>query len=103
VGDIGGSVQRTGKTEKLTWSVLALDQAGAALAGASVRVRITDPAGATTTLTATTSSSGVATFQISAPKVAGKTYTLCVNDIVRSGVTYDAAANTISCRGLVTV
>ena len=103
VGDLTGSVKKSGNGERLTWSVLIVDASGRALSGATVQATVTLPSGATTTLTATTSSTGVATFRVDAGKAAGQTYTLCVSNVLLSGWTYDAGANVVTCRSVTTL
>jgi PKD repeat protein len=98
VGDLTGMAKKSGKTEKLTWSVRMVDANGSPVAGATVKATANGQA-----LTATTSSTGIATFVLSVPNKAGVSYTLCVADAAAAGWTYDAAANVRSCLALVTV
>jgi hypothetical protein len=83
---------------RLTWTVAIVDAAGAAVAGAKVKVSVASPSG-TTTLLATTASNGVATFRMDVPPT-GATYTLAVADVLLSGWTYDASANAAGSKAL---
>jgi cytosine/adenosine deaminase-related metal-dependent hydrolase len=71
---------------------------GAAVAGATVTATVNGQ-----TMTATTSSTGVATFVLSVPNKAGVGYSLCMADAAAAGWTYDAAANVRGCLTLMTV
>jgi len=69
-----------------------------AISGATVSVQITYPNGSKVTMAATTNTTGQATF---ARKVTLKgKYTLTVTSVSKSGVTYNAAGNTVSSASL---
>lgn len=96
VDGLDGLAKRTGKTQSLTWTASIADASGVALDGATVTATVGG-----TSYTAV-SSGGVATFRLSVPRTTGVTYTLCVGDVSLTGWTYDASANTASCRSLTT-
>ena len=66
-------------------------QTAAPVAGATVTVVITTPNGSEVTRSRSTNSQGVAPFSVSA-RTSG-TYTFTVTNAVKTGLTYDPAAN----------
>lgn len=97
VEDMTGAAKRTGSVQRLTWTVTMRDATGGAVGGASVTATV-----AGVQLTAVTDALGVASFRYDAPRAGGVTYTLCVSSASLSGWTYDAAANVVGCRSVVT-
>jgi hypothetical protein len=73
-------------------TVAIRDQGGVAVGGASVTVVITKPGGSQVTDTRTTNSAGNAVFSTAAPT--SGTYTFTVTGVIKTGFTYDPAANT---------
>jgi hypothetical protein len=74
-------------------SVTAKDENGVSISGASVAVSWKLPDGTTLNQTATTSSTGVAKFSTIGRRGA---YTLTVNNIAKSGYTFDRSNSVLS-------
>jgi hypothetical protein len=72
-------------------TVAIVDSANAPVSGAAVTVVITKPGGSQATLTRTTNAQGKATF--STASAGSGTYTFAVTAVVKTGLTYDPAAN----------
>ncbi|MDQ3548057.1 MAG: S8 family serine peptidase, partial [Chloroflexota bacterium] len=68
------------------------------ISGASVTVKYTDPNGSTTSQTATTNTSGIATF--SRTVSASGAYTVSVTGVSKSGSTYDASKNAVTSKSI---
>lgn len=85
----------TVRAKKVTISgkVTVRNGANVAVSGASVQIRWTKPGGTTVTQTATTNTSGVASFSTSG---SSGTYTLTVTNITKAGYTFDAANSVLS-------
>jgi hypothetical protein len=71
---------------------------GVAVSGATVTVQFTYPNGVNQTLSANTSSAGVATFARS--ETLTGVYTITVMNVTKAGSTYNAAGNTITTKSL---
>lgn len=96
VSAIAGSFTHTSNNKhNLVCSVTIVDSAGAAQSGATVSLTWTKPDGKQTLETATTSASGVATFNLNNQRVHG-TYTCAVTNVTLTGFTYDPAANVVT-------
>ena len=68
------------------------------ISGASVTLKYTDPNGSTTSQTATTNTSGYATFTRTV--AASGTYTVAVTGVTKSGSTYDASKNVVTSKSI---
>jgi len=94
VGDIAMSFQQTGKNYKAQATVTILDAADAPVGSATVYGTFS---GATDdSVSGDTGADGTVTLTSSRKKDGG-TWTFCVDDVVRSGWTYDPAANVETC------
>jgi PKD repeat protein len=82
-----------GKKVSVTGNVVVKKTSGAAVSGAVVSGTWAKPGGATVTQTATTSSTGIAKFSTSGNR---GTYTLTVNNITKSGYTFDKAGSILT-------
>ena len=87
------SATRIGSRVNATGQVVVSDAANTAVSGVSVNVTWRKPDGTSVTQTATTGSSGTASFSTS-----GRlgTYTLTVNKLTKTGYTFDAANSTLT-------
>ncbi len=83
-----------GPKKKATADVTVVDAAGAAVAGASVTATFSGTHNQT--VTAETNSSGVARL-ITSVTGGSVAFTVCVDDVVLAGTTYDPAANVETC------
>jgi hypothetical protein len=79
------------KNHTVQAAVTIKDANGIAVAGAAVTVVVTKPGGSQVTLTRTTNTQGTASFSTSA--TASGSYTFTVTGVVKTGFTYDPAAN----------
>jgi hypothetical protein len=79
------------KNHTVQATVSIQDASGALVSGATVTVVVTKPGGSQVTLTGTTGTPGTASFSTSA--TASGTYTFTVTGVVKTGLTYDSAAN----------
>lgn len=79
-------------------STVTIRSNGVAVSGAAVTVRFTYPNNSTYTMTATTSATGVATFNRTV--TAKGTYTVTVTNVTKSGFTYNAASNALTSKSL---
>jgi PKD repeat protein len=89
--NLSGKLQ--GSKATITGNVAVVDGAGTAVGGAVVSVTWAKPGGSTVTQTGTTGANGIAKFSTSGSR---GTYTLTVNNITRSGYTFDAAHSVLS-------
>jgi len=94
VSNIAMSSQKTGQNYKALATVTIVDAANAPVAGASVSGTFS---GATSnTVSGATGTNGNVTLT-SGSKKNGGTWTFCVDDVTKSGWTYDSAANIETC------
>ncbi|HET7112503.1 MAG TPA: PQQ-binding-like beta-propeller repeat protein, partial [Pyrinomonadaceae bacterium] len=91
--DILFSTKLSRSTLTVSASVVVKDENGASVPNAAVAVTWRLPDGATQTQSATTSSSGVARFSTRGSR---GTYTLTVNNITKTGYTFDPANSVLS-------
>lgn len=91
VSDIQPSYQLVRDSYRVKAAITILDAGGAAVSGATVTIKTTLPNGQQITRSRLTNNSGIATHTVSS-KLVG-TYTFEVTNVVKSGWTYDAAAN----------
>lgn len=89
--NLSGKLQ--GGKASITGNVAVVSGAGAAVGGATVTATWTKPGGATITQTATTGSNGIAKFSTSGGR---GTYTQTVNNITKTGSTFDPANSVLS-------
>jgi len=87
---VASIVPKSGRNQ-VQAAVTIKDDAGVLVSGAAVTVVITKPGGLQTTLTRTTDAQGKASF--STASVGSGTYTFAVTGVVKTGLTYDPAAN----------
>jgi hypothetical protein len=91
------SITVTGKASRksysLTGEITIVDGDAQALSKAQVKATWSGPSGTLATQTATTGRTGVAKFTLSVPAASG-TYTLCVDDVVKTGYDYWPSAGT---------
>ncbi len=83
-----------GPNKKATATVVVLDENGAAVDGASVTA--TFSGSHSEIITAATDANGVAQL-VTTVKNRTAAFTVCVDDVARSGMTYDTAANVETC------
>jgi PKD repeat protein len=84
---------RNGSRVTVSGQVVVRDAANAAVSGVSVNITWRKPDGTTVTQTATTGSSGNASFNSSGGR---GTYTLTVNNLTKTGYTFDPAHSVLS-------
>jgi hypothetical protein len=82
-----------GSTASINGTVTVQDASGRAVSGASVAARWTLPGGSTRSAAATTDSQGRARFSTSGGR---GTYTLTVENVTRSGYTFDRAGSVLT-------
>jgi PKD repeat protein len=82
-----------GKKVIVTGTVVVKNASGTAVSGAVVTSTWANPGGTTVTQTATTSSAGIAKFSTTGGR---GTYTLTVNNVTKSGYTFDPANSVLS-------
>ena len=87
------SATRIGSRVTVSGQVVVRNAANAAVSGVSVNVTWRKPDGTTVTQTATTNSSGIATFRTSGGR---GTYTLTVNNLTKTGYTFDKVNSVLS-------
>jgi serine protease AprX len=93
VGDLDATRAKQGNGWKSTLTVKIEDSAHAALASASVSVRITGSAGYSATGTCTTSTGGTCSLTTGKVASSNTTLTWTVTGVTRTGYTYDNIAN----------
>jgi PKD repeat protein len=87
------SATRIGSRVNASGQVVVRDAANTAVSGVSVNVTWRKPDGTSVTQTATTGSSGAASFSTSGGR---GTYTLTVNNLTKTGYTFNAANSTLT-------
>ncbi len=87
------SAKKQQRKVNVTGKVTVLNNSNAPIAGATVSVKWTNPGGGITTQTATTSTSGVATFTTSG---GSGTFTLTVTTIAKTNCTFDSAHSVLT-------
>jgi hypothetical protein len=84
------------RSSTVYWQASIVDQAGQAVSGASVTTTVLKPGGAElVTQTKTTDGAGRAVFSQKLPTVTG-TYTVRVDQVAKTGTTYDPSANAVT-------
>jgi PKD repeat protein len=91
--DITLTATRVLSSVTVTGKVTVKNQSSAVVSGATVAITWKLPNGSTKTATATTNSSGVATFTV---KSGRGTYKLTVNNLTKTGYTFDAANSVLT-------
>ena len=87
------SGNRNGSTVNLQGQVQVRNTSGAAVSGVTVSATWRKPDGSTASRTATTNTSGAASFSTSGPR---GTYTLTVTNLAKTGYTFDTAGSVLS-------